>query len=124
MIRGITLVAASAILHLAAPTRLGNRLPLSHAQQSALLWYLKWAVTSWAVFDINSILNRWAENRWIWKSDSSGWDWKKEIAVVTGGSGGIGACVVKQLVTHGIRCVVLDLAPLSDDFTLGEQHVK
>jgi hypothetical protein len=41
------------------------------------------------------------------------YDWKKEIVVVTGGSGGIGAATVKQLASRGTRVVVLDIIPLT-----------
>lgn len=115
------LLAASAFLHFASLTRLnfGNNLPQSFTHDPALHWYLKWALSLWAVADVNYILNRWAENRWVWRDDTSGWNWEKEIAVVTGGSRGIGACVVKQLVSHGVRCAVLDVVPLTETFTEG-----
>ncbi|PVH71919.1 NAD(P)-binding protein [Cadophora sp. DSE1049] len=41
------------------------------------------------------------------------WDWKKkEIVVVTGGCGGIGACIVSQLQEKGVnKIIVLDMIP-------------
>lgn len=121
MMRCSILVVASLALHLASPAllRLGDSLPFPDTQHSSLLWYFKWGLTLWAIIDFNSVLNRWAENRWLWKNDTSAWDWKEEIAVVTGGSQGIGACVVKKLASHGINCAVLDIVPLSDIFTEG-----
>lgn len=74
---------------------------------------------AWMAVEINAVLNSWAENRWIWKSDRSDWNWPSEVAVVTGGSAGIGACVVKRLVSHGIKVAVLDIGPLSGHFTDG-----
>ncbi|KAL5118882.1 hypothetical protein ACEQ8H_003205 [Pleosporales sp. CAS-2024a] len=119
MIRCVMLIAACAALQAAGPSsfpKLGDVLPRS----DTLHCYLKWALALWAVLDLNSILNRWAENRWQWKDDASAWQWATEIAVVTGGSQGIGASVVKKLTCHGIHCAVLDVAPLSADFTAAE----
>ena len=55
----------------------------------------------------------------MWKNDKSAWRWTSEVAVVTGGSAGIGACVVKELVSHGIKVAVLDVGPLCELFTEG-----
>lgn len=93
--------------------------PLSRRSFAGLIWALKWGLPLWAISDLNSILNRWAENRWIWGSDKSEWHWESEVAVVTGGSAGIGACVVKELVSHGVKVAVLDIGPLSESFTKG-----
>ncbi|CAE7179759.1 hypothetical protein CFE70_006156 [Pyrenophora teres f. teres 0-1] len=122
MIRCALLTLASVILRVAKPEflRLGGKLDLSNSQLTTIYWYLKWALPLWAIVDLNSGLNRWAERRWIWKTDKSGWDWKREVAVVTGGSAGIGACVVKKLASHGIRVAVLDVSPLSDVFNKDE----
>lgn len=45
------------------------------------------------------------------RKDTS-WDWTKEIVVVTGGSGGIGASVVRMFAEKNIKVIILDvLAP-------------
>ncbi|KAH8675084.1 hypothetical protein BGZ61DRAFT_508584 [Ilyonectria robusta] len=44
-------------------------------------------------------------------SDSSQWDWSKEIVLVTGGSNGIGELVVGKLAGKGIKVVSVDLYP-------------
>jgi len=87
MIRCALLTLASVMLRVAKPEyfRLGGKLGLSSSQLVTLHWYLKWALPLWAVLDLNSVLNRFAERRWIWKTDKSIWDWKREVAVVTGG---------------------------------------
>jgi NAD(P)-dependent dehydrogenase (short-subunit alcohol dehydrogenase family) len=45
-------------------------------------------------------------------SNPDGWDWRQEIAVVTGGSGGIGAKITERLVKLGVRVAVLDVTDL------------
>ncbi|RMZ73830.1 dehydrogenase reductase sdr family member 8 precursor [Pyrenophora seminiperda CCB06] len=122
MLRCALLALTSVIIRVAKPEflRLGSKLDLSSNQLTTIYWYLKWALPLWAIVDLNSGLNRWAERRWIWKTDKSAWDWKHEIAVVTGGSAGIGAYVVKRLASHGIRVAVLDVNPLSDVFNKEE----
>ena len=98
-------------------------LPLSKRTFTALVWSLRWGLPLCALSDFNSILNTWAENRWTWRNDKSAWQWHREVAVVTGGSAGIGSCVVKELVAHGIKVAILDIGPLSESFTKGLQSV-
>jgi 3-oxoacyl-ACP reductase-like protein len=86
---------------------------------SILIRSLKLLSYAWIVVELNAVLNSWAENRWRWTNDKSNWNWRSEVAVVTGGSAGIGACVVKKLVLHGIKVAVLDIGPLSSQFTDG-----
>lgn len=115
MIQCALLCLASVILHITNPewTDFGHF-------SSLLYWCLKWTLSLWALFELNWTLNRWADRRWSFTVDKSDWDWKREVAVVTGGSGGIGAGIVKKLVSHGIRVAVLDISPLSDVFTEGQ----
>lgn len=89
-------------------------------QQATIVRLLKWGLAAWATVEANSVLNSWAESRWMRNSGKDDWDWPNEVAVVTGGSGGIGACVVKKLVSHGIKVAVLDVGPLSSQFTDGQ----
>ncbi|KAI0818378.1 hypothetical protein GGR55DRAFT_72922 [Xylaria sp. FL0064] len=48
-----------------------------------------------------------------WTNDK--YNWPEEIAVVTGGSGGIGSHVVRLLAERGVNVVVLDIQPLTYD---------
>ena len=57
---------------------------------------------------VNQALNIMASNSWRLLA-ASGWDWSNEIAVVTGGSSGIGKDIVEKLVALGMRVAVLDL---------------
>lgn len=63
-------------------------------------------------------LNDWLNAKCLnnWTTDGK-WDWKKELVVVTGGSGGIGAGVAQRLAAMGARVVVVDIIPLT--FTPG-----
>lgn len=67
------------------------------AAASVLLWLNDWLSTK-------------SRNNWV--SDKS-WDWKKELIVVTGGSGGIGAGVAQRLAAMGSHVIVLDIIPLT-----------
>jgi all-trans-retinol dehydrogenase (NAD+) len=94
--------------------------PAIGIQQTTLIKLLKWSLAAWLAVEVNTTLNGWAENRWRWNTNNSDWNWPTEVAVVTGGSAGIGACVVKQLVSHRIKVAVLDIGPLSNQFTDGK----
>ncbi|KAF5625188.1 estradiol 17-beta-dehydrogenase 11 precursor [Fusarium tjaetaba] len=59
------------------------------------------------------VASRWLSDRMLNNNVSAKFDWKKEIAVVTGGSGGIGAEVVKALNAEGVTTIVIDVLPLS-----------
>lgn len=60
---------------------------------------------------VNGALNTWASNSWRLGA-ARGWDWPNEIAVVTGGSSGIGKGIVERLVALGVRVAVLDIQGL------------
>ncbi|EEU34635.1 uncharacterized protein NECHADRAFT_34821 [Fusarium vanettenii 77-13-4] len=63
---------------------------------------------------LNKTLNTMAHNSWRLRA-SKGWDWPNEIAVVTGGSSGIGKDIVKRLVSLGVQVAVLDVQDLPKD---------
>jgi all-trans-retinol dehydrogenase (NAD+) len=58
-------------------------------------------------------LNRWANDSALNNNAPAKFDWNKEIVVVTGGAGGIGAEVVKSLAARDITVIVLDVLPLT-----------
>ncbi|KAF5667216.1 short-chain dehydrogenase reductase [Fusarium heterosporum] len=60
---------------------------------------------------INRFLNTMAHNSWRMRATRD-WDWKSEIAVVTGGSSGIGLNMVQKLSAMGIRVAVFDVQDL------------
>ncbi|KAF1977391.1 NAD(P)-binding protein [Bimuria novae-zelandiae CBS 107.79] len=98
-------------------------LPLSGDPYALLIRVLKWTLAACLIREINSMLNAWAENRWLVTNDKSSWQWNQELAVVTGGSNGIGAAVVKELVSHGVKVAVLDIQSLSEAFQNDESDL-
>ncbi len=62
----------------------------------------------------NDTLNTMAQNSWRLRA-GKGWDWPQEIAVVTGGSSGIGKCIVDRLLGLGLRVAVLDIQDMPKD---------
>lgn len=112
----VVAVAYVALLVGPATLRSPKLLPLSDDHSVMLLQILRWAWGVLLVWEVNNFLNEWAENKWVFQPKKSTWDWEHEVAVVTGGSGGIGAMVVKKLISHGLRVAVLDVEPLSSDF--------
>lgn len=125
MFRCLTLAATCIGLQLVDPAAIGisDNLPFG-LHQAIVIRLIKWGLAIWTAVEANTVLNRLAENRWSWSNDKSGWNWPNEVAVVTGGSAGIGACVVKKLVSHGIKVAVLDIGPLSSQFTDGRLSQK
>ncbi|KAI0973654.1 short-chain dehydrogenase [Xylaria arbuscula] len=72
---------------------------------------ISWPLLSVSVWATNYLNERYANN-WV---DDATWDWDKEVVVVTGGSGGIGASVVQHLIANNAKTtiVILDYSPLS-----------
>ncbi|GAB0135305.1 hypothetical protein EsDP_00003648 [Epichloe bromicola] len=63
---------------------------------------------------INSGLSAMVANAWR-VSPAKGWDWPREIAVVTGGCSGIGHCIVKRLVARKVKVAILDVQAAPKD---------
>jgi NAD(P)-dependent dehydrogenase (short-subunit alcohol dehydrogenase family) len=64
---------------------------------------------------LNQGLSSMAANSWR-VAAAKGWDWPREIAVVTGGCSGIGYCIVKRLVARKVKVAILDIQSLPQDF--------
>lgn len=58
----------------------------------------------------NQLLNALAQNNWHLTAPAT-WDWPREVAVVTGGSSGIGLELVRGLLAKGVRVAILDVQP-------------
>jgi NAD(P)-dependent dehydrogenase (short-subunit alcohol dehydrogenase family) len=94
------------LLLLARLTKRGEDLSILHPtayHRLRLLFYF--SVARW----LNNIHSRRVVNNKV----SDAYVWPKEVAVVTGGSGGIGGHIAQLLAEHGLKVVVLDIQPLT-----------
>ncbi|KAI4146843.1 MAG: hypothetical protein LQ341_001961 [Variospora aurantia] len=64
---------------------------------------------------INNFLSNSALNNW----NNSKYDWDKEVAVISGGSDGIGKSVALLLAEKGVRVAILDIQPLTFEPRMG-----
>ncbi|KAI9686355.1 MAG: hypothetical protein M1822_003700 [Bathelium mastoideum] len=70
---------------------------------------LRQALLLGLIFRTSDALDRLVANNWT----RAKYDWKKEIAVVTGGSDGVGKIIVQLLAERGTAVCVLDIQPLT-----------
>ncbi|KEZ41734.1 hypothetical protein SAPIO_CDS6928 [Scedosporium apiospermum] len=69
---------------------------------------------------MNRVANRRARNNWR-LTRQPGWEWSREIAVVTGSCGGIGKCIALGLARKGVHVVILDVQSLPADLAKIDQ---
>jgi 3-oxoacyl-ACP reductase-like protein len=96
--------------HSSIITNIVQALPIA---QSTLTSIAKWAFGITSAHYLSSQLTELARNNWR-LSDAHRWNWKEEIAVVTGGCSGIGEEIVKALAKRGVKVVIIDVSALPD----------
>lgn len=69
---------------------------------------LRWLIGLGLVAEVNSFLTRVALNNWRLRSPPK-WHLDREVAVITGGSDGIGKQVVERLLAKGTKVAILDV---------------
>lgn len=65
-----------------------------------------------SIFWTNQYLNLLTNNNFVLAKK---WDSAKELVLITGGSGGIGASVARRLAKEGTKVIVVDILPLGFD---------
>ncbi|KAG5659842.1 hypothetical protein HG530_010853 [Fusarium avenaceum] len=88
------------------PEQIPVTLDLVVVRKIAIAWFALGVIRT-----INRFLNTMAHNSWRMRP-AGDWDWKNEIAVVTGGSSGIGLSITQKLTAMGISVAVLDVQDL------------
>jgi all-trans-retinol dehydrogenase (NAD+) len=114
-------ISAPLLIFLAkAPPALQSKVLPQNLNRARIIKFLTWSVALGLGAQINSILTSWARANWIWgkgRGKEFGADgWGQELAVITGGSNGIGALVAKKLAARGIKVAILDIVePTEED---------
>jgi all-trans-retinol dehydrogenase (NAD+) len=85
---------------------------LSPTNVGRFITALKWTFYIGIISKVNQALNDWATNNWQWKTEKDKWDFKREVAVVTGGCSGIGLEIVRGLMRKGVKVAVFDVQAL------------
>lgn len=92
-----------------------SKLPYGGPSEPGLIKALKYLVAFGLFSRINRFLNRLALNKWQLRQTTPPFNPKEEICVVTGGSGGIGSEVIRNLAKTGVRIAIMDVAPPPSD---------
>ncbi|KAK4569435.1 hypothetical protein LTR86_003198 [Recurvomyces mirabilis] len=59
----------------------------------------------------SAYLSQLSQNNWRLGSEAHRYDWPKEIAVVTGGTGGFGTLICNSLAAKGLTVICVDISP-------------
>jgi short-subunit dehydrogenase len=82
---------------------------LSAGNVERLITGLKWLVSLGVVAKVNGWLSELAQNNFRLRSEQHRYDWDKEIAVITGATGGFGSLMSKDLASRGVTVMALDI---------------
>ncbi|KAK0883778.1 hypothetical protein LTR87_002518 [Friedmanniomyces endolithicus] len=82
---------------------------LSHTTLERATTTLKWLSILGLTRLANRLLNDLAENNFRLSSERHRYDWPREIALVTGGTGGFGSLICKALAAKGITVICVDI---------------
>ncbi|KAK0282405.1 hypothetical protein LTR57_011934 [Friedmanniomyces endolithicus] len=108
------LLTAPIWLALTAPQTRDQLLPhlsqyLSHTSIERTTTALKWLSILGLTRLANRLLNDLAENNFRLSSERHRYDWPREIALVTGGTGGFGTLICKALAAKGLTVICVDI---------------
>lgn len=108
----VGLPASALALVAVDPSQVSRLLAHLHLQDHIQLSTLRKALIIPLVYSliraVNRCLNAWALNNWR-PPPTADWHWASEVAVVTGGGGGIGKVIVAGLARRGVKVAVLDV---------------
>ncbi|KAK5115228.1 hypothetical protein LTR62_001428 [Meristemomyces frigidus] len=71
-----------------------------------------------------AFLSDWAQNNYRLSSERHRYDWPKEIAVVTGGTGGFGSLICKALASKGLIVLCVDITPSMPEAMANNPRIK
>lgn len=82
---------------------------ISPANITRAITALKWLLAIGLVRDSHAWLSELAQNNFRLSSEKHRYDWPREIAVVTGGTGGFGSLMCKELAAKGVNVMCIDI---------------
>ncbi|KAI9904867.1 hypothetical protein N3K66_001396 [Trichothecium roseum] len=88
-------------------TKKGQDLSILHP---VALWRLRGLLYLAVARRASAWLSDRVRNNWV---ADGGYDWDREVVLVTGGAGGIGGAIVRMFEERGVTVVVLDVQPMS-----------
>ena len=91
------------------------KLPRGGPSEPSLLKALKYLLAFGLLGSFNRFMNRLALNKWQFRETTPPFNAKEEVCAITGGSGGIGSEIIRNLARTGMRIAILDVVPPPND---------
>jgi all-trans-retinol dehydrogenase (NAD+) len=85
---------------------------------------LKWLAVLGIAGHANAYLNELSQNNFRFRSESHRFDWPKEVAVITGGTGGFGSRMAKGLAAKGVTVICVDIRDELPESMQGIDKIK